>query len=218
MKSDANHGVPHLLRASFGICTVILAFFGAARAIGDEHFDDHFRVSSTTFSNNGVLPISMIDNIVSGGTNACSVDGSPGGDQSPEVSWTHEPWGTRSFVVTIYDVTAAFTHWGMYNISAEKHSLPAGAGTADSTYGAQIYNDFYNPNYNGPCPPVGVPPDSHQYVLTVYALDKELKVPSSANFPAYAEALWYVLVKAAEEGHVLASASITGFYSATPSP
>jgi Raf kinase inhibitor-like YbhB/YbcL family protein len=218
MKSNGRIGAPNLARASLRILALAVGILGAANAPADDHFGDHFRVSSATFSNDSVLPISMIDNIVAGGVNACSVNGSTGGDQSPEVSWTHEPWGTRSFVVTLYDVTAAFTHWGMYNISGETHSLPAGAGAPDSTYGSQIYNDFYDQNYDGPCPPVNVPPDSHQYVLTVYAIDKELKVPSSANFPPYAEALWVVLLKAAEEGHVLASASITGYYSATPSP
>lgn len=51
-------------------------------------------------------------------SNVCSIDGSPGGNQSPELSWTGIPAGTASFVVTAYDTTAAFTHWGMYNVSA----------------------------------------------------------------------------------------------------
>jgi Raf kinase inhibitor-like YbhB/YbcL family protein len=207
-----------LARACLGISAIVLGIFSAANAFGDDHFNDHFRVSSTTFSNNGVLPISMIDNILSNGTNACSVNGAPGGDQSPEVSWTHAPWGTRSFVVALFDVTASFTHWGMYNIPAGTNSLPADAGAAGSPYGAQVYNDFGDQQYDGPCPPVGVEPDSHQYVLTVYALDKELHLPQSANFPPFAETLWYALVRAAVEGHVLASASINGFYSATPPP
>ncbi len=217
MKSNANTAAPYMEHAWLGISALIW-ILGAASALGDDHFDDHFRVSSTTFSNNGVLPISMIDNILSNGTNACSVDGNTGGNESPEVSWTHAPWLTRSYVVAMFDVTASFTHWGMYNISARTNGLPMGAGAAGSRYGAQVYNDFYLQGYDGPCPPVGVEPYSHQYVVTVYALDKELQLPQSANFPPYAETLWYALVRAAEEGHVLASASITGFYSATPSP
>jgi phosphatidylethanolamine-binding protein (PEBP) family uncharacterized protein len=154
------------LRARLGLYALVLGIFGAANALGDDHFDDHFRVSSTTFSNNGVLPISMIDNIPSNGTNACSVNGSPGGNQSPEVSWTHAPWGTRSFAVALFDVTASFTHWGMYRISAGTDSLPAGAGAAGSPYGAQVFNDFYNLGYDGPCPPVGVEPYSHEYATS----------------------------------------------------
>ena len=90
--------------------------------------------------------------------------------------------GTRSYVVAMFDVTASFTHWGMYNISARTNGLPEGAGAAGSTYGAQVYNDFYLQGYDGPCPPVGVEPYSHQYVVTVYALDKELQLPQSAGF------------------------------------
>ncbi|MGP8228054.1 MAG: YbhB/YbcL family Raf kinase inhibitor-like protein [Steroidobacteraceae bacterium] len=218
MKSCGNTGTPYLAHACLGISALIIWIFGASNALGDDHFDDHFRVNSTTFSNNGVLPISMIDNILSTGSNACSVDGSPGGNQSPEVSWAHAPWGTRSYVVAMFDVTASFTHWGMYNIPAWRNSLPDGAGAVGSTFGAQVYNDFYLQGYDGPCPPVGVEPYTHRYVLTVFALDEELQLPQSANFPPYAETLWYALVKATEEGHVLASASTAGFYSATPSP
>jgi Raf kinase inhibitor-like YbhB/YbcL family protein len=218
MKSNANRAAPHCARASLCIYGLVFGMFGAANAVGDEHFDEHLRVSSTTFFDNGVLPISMIDNIVSSGTNTCTVNGAPGGNQSPEVSWRDAPRGTRSFAVVMFDVTASFTHWGMYNIPAGTNSLPAGAGAFGSTYGAQVYNDFYNQEYDGPCPPVGVAPDSHHYVVTVYALDKELQLPQSANFPPYAETLWYALVKAAEDGHVLAHASIGGFYSATPAP
>jgi Raf kinase inhibitor-like YbhB/YbcL family protein len=218
MKSYRNNGAPHLARACLGISALILGVCGATNALGDDHVDDHFRVSSTTFSNDGVLPISTIDNILNNGTNMCTVGGVPGGNQSPEVSWTHAPGGTRSFVVALFDVTASFTHWGMYNIPAGTNSLPADAGAAGSTYGAQVYNDFYDQNYDGPCPPVGVKPYSHKYVLTVYALDDDLRLPQSANFPPYAETLWYALVRAAEDGHVLARASVNGFYSATPSP
>jgi phosphatidylethanolamine-binding protein (PEBP) family uncharacterized protein len=77
----------------------------------------------------------------------------------------------RSFVVALFDVTASFTHWGMHNIAAGTNSLPAGGGVAGSPCGAQVYNDFYDQSYDGPCPPVGVQPYSHQYVLTVYAVD-----------------------------------------------
>src|SRR5580693_5255541 len=96
-----------------------------------------FQVSSTTFTNGGDLPLSMI----LGSNNCTYVSG--GRDQSPEVSWKHAPFGTQSFVVTLYDVTAAFTHWGMYNISPKTNELPEDAGVAGSTYGQQVFNDFY---------------------------------------------------------------------------
>jgi hypothetical protein len=206
------------LRACWGVYVLIVGFFGAANALGDDHFDDHFRVSSTTFRDGGVLPISMADNIPnSNGSNSCTVNGGAGGNLSPDVSWNHAPWGTRSFAVMLYDVTASFTHWGMFNIPASTSSLPVGAGAVGSTYGTQVINDFdVERGYTGPCPPIGVVPYSHEYVLTVYALDQELQLEPSVNFPPYGETLLYALLRATEEHHVLAKASIAGFYSATP--
>jgi Raf kinase inhibitor-like YbhB/YbcL family protein len=177
----------------------------------------HFKLSSSTFENNTTLPLSMLSNITVNSVNACSIDGAPGGNQSPELSWTRANPFTRSFVVVAYDVTAAFTHWGMYNISAKATGLPENAGVAGSSYGTQILNDFdIGDEYDGPCPPANVAPFVHQYVFTVYALDIELTLPSSANFPATAETLYQALIAAGKDHHILESASITGLYSTTP--
>jgi Raf kinase inhibitor-like YbhB/YbcL family protein len=187
---------------------------------GDSIYDDHehaMEVTSTTFTEGSTLPLSAIYNDVVNGLNVCSPDGSPGLDQSPELSWTHVPHHTRSFVVILYDPTAAFTHWGMYDIAADVRMLPENAGVAGSRFGTQITNDFEDPHYDGPCPPAGVVPFTHKYVFTVYALDEELKLASSANFPADAETLYHALIEAGREGHILASGSLEGVYSATPS-
>jgi Raf kinase inhibitor-like YbhB/YbcL family protein len=178
--------------------------------------DGKFRLSSTTFANKATLPLSMIDNILQNGVNTCSINGSPGGDQSPELSWTRPPLGTRSFVVVLYDVTAAFTHWGMYNISPTLTGLPENAGVAGSVYGDQIVNDFPAVGYDGPCPPPGVAPFVHEYVFTVYALATKLNLPSSTNFPANAETLYQALINSGRDGDILDSASLVGFYSTTP--
>ena len=160
----------------------------------------------------------MINNNPVNGSNTCSIDGSPGGNQSPELSWTGAPAGTVSFVVTAYDTTAAFTHWGMYNIASTTTGLPEGAGVAASTYGAQILNDFFvGAEYDGPCPPAYVRPYAHHYVFTVYALDTTLSLPSPPNFPASAETLYQALIKAGKNHHILRSSSIVGLYSTTPS-
>ncbi|MGA2856936.1 MAG: YbhB/YbcL family Raf kinase inhibitor-like protein [Candidatus Sulfotelmatobacter sp.] len=170
----------------------------------DRNGQHRFQVSSTTFTDGGQLPLSMVL-----GSNYCQYV-SGGGDQSPEVSWTNAPRGTRSFVVTLYDVTAAFTHWGMYNIPSKTTELPEDAGVSGSTYGKQIFNDFYlGAEYDGPCPPNIYTPYVHDYVLTVYALDTDLCLPSSPpNFPASAETLYRAMFD-----HVLASASTHGYFS-----
>ncbi len=81
-------------------------------------------------------------------------------------------------MVTLYDVTAAFTPWGMYNISAKTTELPENAGVAGSKYGQQVFNDFFlGAEYDGPCPPNNIIPVVHDYAFTVYALDTELQLP-----------------------------------------
>jgi Raf kinase inhibitor-like YbhB/YbcL family protein len=193
----------------------------AATALADDAGQwDHkpMELSSSTFTDGGVLPISMIfESATTSGTNACSVDGSTGGNTSPQLSWRHAPPATRTFAVVMYDTTAAFTHWGIYNIARDTRELPTNAGTPTSSYGQQIEDDFYlgTNGYNGPCPPAEQP-YVHHYVFTVYALDKALELPSSTNFPAAAETIYQALIRAGQEGHILASASITGLYSIVP--
>jgi len=179
--------------------------------------EQRLEVTSQTFTDGSTLPLSAVDNIVVNNLNACTADGSAGGNQSPQLSWRHAPRNTRSFVVIAYDTTAAFTHWGMYNISARRSSLPPDAGSATSSFGLQVNNDFGDFGYEGPCPPSGVEPFAHHYVFTVYALDTELSLQSLANFPANAETLYHALIAAGREGHILASGSITGLFSSTPS-
>ena len=175
-----------------------------------------FQVTSTTFQNNQTLPISAIENIEVNGVNVCSLDGSTGGNQSPELSWTNPPQGTHSFVVVLFDTTASFTHWGMYNIAGDAAGLPENAGVPGSPFGTQVINDFFiGAEYDGPCPPANIEPTVHHYVFTVYALDKQLQLKSSANFPANAETLYNALIDVGAAGHILGSAKITGLYSTT---
>lgn len=194
-----------------GICAA------TAPAQNSANFPGSFQLHSTEFFNNGTIPISAVYNNQVNGVNTCSANGAAGGDRSPELFWTGAPWGTESYVVVLYDVTAAFTHWGMYNIKGNAIGLPVNAGAAGSAYGTQILNDFLLGNeYDGPCPPANVAPDAHQYVFTVYALSTNLDLPSSANFPANAETLYHALIVAGEKNQILGSASLTGYYSSTP--
>jgi len=181
-----------------------------------------FRLTSTTFANNATLPLSMIANNPELGT--CTSNGATGGNESPELSWTNAPARTRSFAVILYDVDAAFTHWGIYNISADTTELPQNAGVKGSAAGAQIYNDFdFGPEYDGPCPPTNIQPVRHRYVFTVYALDTDLTVLFQGqvfppHFSSFSEGLYHSLLSAGRQRHILASASLAGFYSATAPP
>ena len=188
-------------------CVIVIGVFASLTAWaqiqkpknddGDRH--GKFRVSSTTFTNGGTLPLITVYNL-------CPYYPG-GGDQSPQLSWTDAPRGTRSFVVVTYDVTASFTHWGMYNVSGQATGLPQNAGVAGSTFGTQVSNDFGDLSYDGPCPPPQDTPVVHEYVFTVYALDVMLPtLPTFGDFPPGAEALYHALIAAARGGHILESA------------
>ena len=205
----ANHGKRISLAAGVALALGVLAASAPAQ--------ESFQLHSTTFSNNSTLPISMILNNQVNGVNTCSASGAAGYDESPELFWTGAPRGTQFFAVVLYDVTASFTHWGMYNISGNVAQLPENAGVAGSPYGLQIENDFgLGQQYDGPCPPANVPPDTHKYVFTVYALSTKLSLPGSTNFPANGETLYHALIRAGEQGEILGEASLTGLYSSTP--
>ena len=108
--------------------------------------------------------------------------GCAGGNQSPQLSWSGEPTGTKSFAVTVYDPDAptgsGWWHWVMFNIPADVHSLPTDAGNLSKHLAppgaVQSRTDFDVPGYGGACPPKGN--GKHRYQYTVYAL-KVAKLP-----------------------------------------
>ena len=170
-----------------------------------------FQVKSTTFVDGGTLPLSML------GTRCPSPVANPvgGGNESPELSWTNVPRGTQSFVVIAYDVTASFTYWGMYNIHNPSSTvgLPENAGVVNSPFGEQVANDLKDRRYDGPCPQPQ-PGPLHELVFTVYALNIDLILPPT-SFPGFtqnAEWLYHFLIDAGRGGHILATASIGGYF------
>ena len=165
-----------------------------------------FRVTSSTFQNNTIVPASMVFNGQLG--SSCI-----GGNMSPELKWTHAlPW-TKSYAVVTYDVTANFTHWGIYNIPPDVTELPENA-SATSNY-PQLSNDIFTVGYIGPCPPPDIVPNGiHHYLFTVYALDTKLDLPAfPPGVPAPSETLFRAMI-----GHVIESATITGLFGCDNAP
>jgi Raf kinase inhibitor-like YbhB/YbcL family protein len=187
------------------ILVLLPAWVRADQSDKDQPSRHRFRVTSSSFDRGGALPLANA-------FNQCPYY--PGGsDESPALSWSHAPEQTRSFVVIAYDTDASFTHWGMYNIPQTTTSLAENAGVAGSSVGIQVSNDFGDLSYDGPCPPPTFTPVNHHYVFTVYALDEMLPVlPTSGDFPPGAEALYHALIKAARDGHILATASVDAFF------
>lgn len=102
--------------------------------------------------------------------------GCTGGNQSPALSWSGAPAGTKSFAVALFDPDAmqgrGFWHWLMVNIPATTTMLARDAGKNDGSKlpsgAVQIKNGFRAVGYSGSCPPPADEP--HGYVMTVYAL------------------------------------------------
>lgn len=91
--------------------------------------------------------------------------GCTGKNKSPAMTWHGAPAGTKSYLVSMFDVDAptssGFRHWSARNIPATAKSLPAGAGTPGDTGlptpAVLGRSDFGESGYGGACPPPGGP-------------------------------------------------------------
>jgi Raf kinase inhibitor-like YbhB/YbcL family protein len=140
--------------------------------------------------------------------------GCTGGNQSPSLSWSGAPAGTKSYAVALFDPDAmrgrGFWHWLMVNIPPSTTSLGRDAGKNDGSNlpngAVQIKNGFQASGYSGSCPPPGDEP--HRYVMTVYAL----KIPSLDVVPADTTASLLTKIQA----NSLGEASITYHFGRKP--
>ncbi len=151
------------------------------------------RLTSPAFTDGARLPERFAERGVSGGRNL-----------SIPFTWSGEPTATRSFALAVIDhhpVAHGWVHWVVADIPPETHELPEGASGGAMPAGAiELSTSFGATGYGGPLPPAGS--GVHDYVATLYALDvPRLSVPAAAT--------WTVL-RDAMQGHVLASAEITG--------
>jgi|GEM_PF-1154673 len=116
--------------------------------------------------------------------------GCAGENQSPQLSWSNAPEGTKSYSITLFDPDApsgsGWWLWVVFDIPADGGELAAGAGTPGwpgMPAGAmQNTTDLGGPGYGGPCPPTGHGP--HQHVLTLHALKVDnLGLDAKASAP-----------------------------------
>jgi len=100
--------------------------------------------------------------------------GCTGGNQSPQLSWSGAPAGTKSFALSCFDPDAptgsGFWHWVAVNIPSAVNELAQGAGSGGGMPDGclQTRTDFGAPGYGGPCPPEGDHP--HRYLFTLHAV------------------------------------------------
>ena len=159
-----------------------------------------FALTSNAFTNGGVLPLSMT---------GIAAPQCHGENVSPALNWSNAPPGTKSFALVLFDETANFGHWAVYNIPATVNRLPAGVkpGNVAATW-MQAADDAGVQGYFGPCPPLGT---LHRYVFTIYALDTTLDLRNATPLEApNVESLLHAM-----SGHVLGRASIIGLLQKT---
>ena len=154
------------------------ALFLSALAIAASARAADFTVTSPQVSPGGTLGTAQVFNGF----------GCQGGNQSPALTWSGAPAGTRSFAITVYDPDAptgsGWWHWVVYNLPATTSGLPANAGTVDGhalpASAVQVRTDYGTAGFGGACPPPGDRP--HRYVFTVHALKVDrLDVPAGAS-------------------------------------
>jgi Raf kinase inhibitor-like YbhB/YbcL family protein len=121
-----------------------------------------------------------------------------GSDTSPPLQIAGVPSEAKSLVLIADDPDAPsglFTHWLVWNIPPRTNSIAEGGATK----GVHGTNDFGKSGYRGPCPP----PGTHRYSFKIFALDRELDLPSGAKRSQ---------VDAAMNGHVIAQGELVGRY------
>ena len=122
-----------------------------------------------------------------------------GENYSPPLSIGASPANTQSFALIMVDPDAGnWVHWVQFNIPGTTKELDSAVGGPD--LGIKGGNSFREIGYAGPCPPSG----THNYIITIYALDSLLSLSQGAT---KAE------VEAAMRGHILQQAQLIGKFS-----
>jgi Raf kinase inhibitor-like YbhB/YbcL family protein len=127
-----------------------------------------------------------------------------GEDQSPSISWSKVPPGTKSIAITLTDPDAprgTWWHWILFNIKPDESKIDRVEKVAALANGVmQGRNDFGKTGYNGPDPPPG---KVHHYFFRVMALDTVLALKANCNKQEFNQAI---------QGHVLAEGDLTATY------
>ena len=136
--------------------------------------------------------------------------GCTGQNESPQLSWSNAPEGTKSFAITMYDPDAptgsGWWHWLVFDIPSNVNELAANAGnvalnlTPKGTI--QSITDYGAKGYGGPCPPEGH--GLHQYVITIHALKTDIL---GLNEDTNAAIVGYYL-----SNNTIAKASLVAYY------
>ena len=162
-----------------GVSTILLAAVASFAAGGAK-----MKITSSAFQQGGNIPSKF----------TCD-----GANTSPPLQISDMPSEAKSLVLIVDDPDAPsglFTHWAVWNISPQTSAIAEGS----TPKGAQGTNDFGKSGYGGPCPPSG----THRYYFKIFALDREVVLPSGAKRSE---------LNTAMKGHVIAQGELMGRYS-----
>jgi Raf kinase inhibitor-like YbhB/YbcL family protein len=127
---------------------------------------DAFTLTSPDVTNGGQINLAYV----------YGPDAPGGGNQSPALSWSGFPTGTKSFAVSCFDPDAptpsGFWHWSVVDLPGDTTSLDRGAGNPGGALPGTAFhvaNDFGTVGYDGPAPPPG--DQVHRYFFVVHAVD-----------------------------------------------
>ncbi len=144
----------------------------------------NMKITSPAFENNQAIPAKY----------TCD-----GENVSPPLGISGVPAGAESLVLIADDPDAprgTWVHWLLWNIDSSTSEIAEGSVPPGAVEGA---TSFGKPGWGGPCPPSG----THRYFFKLYALDKKLEFPASADKAQLEQAL---------EGHILERAELVGLY------
>lgn len=131
-----------------------------------------------------------------------------GTDVAPALHWSGVPATAKSLALVVDDPDApdpkapkmTWVHWVLYDLPPTATSLPLAVKRATLPPGTrEAANDWGQPGWRGPCPPVG----RHRYFFKLYALDVVLPELAGADKGK---------LEAAMKGHVVAEGQLVGTY------
>jgi Raf kinase inhibitor-like YbhB/YbcL family protein len=170
------------------VVIVTLACLTAAAASvaeeGDQAMSNELAIGSPAFADGQPIPPKFT---------------ADGANLSPALAIANPPPGTACYALIVDDPDApmgTWVHWVAWNIPSGATTIPEGRLPAGSVEGR---NSWGRTGYGGPSPPSG----THRYHFKLYALDRTLELPRTADKAALIDAM---------EGRVLARAQLTGTY------
>ena len=158
----------------YGAASVVFFVVATELTVGGAGAEP-FQVNVAGLKTNDMVPARFVYNHA-----GCS-----GENISPEIGWSGVPASAKSLAIVVWDqdapVSGGFYHWVIVNVPVETKKISEGAGNVAShkapSGSIQLYNDWGEPGYGGPCPPGN---SRHRYHFILYALTAQ-QLPITAR-------------------------------------